>query len=422
MKICTVYKEDRTVKGMILLPASKSISNRLLIIRSLSETGFRIANLSAADDTALLTQHLATINRHQGSSTVCTLDTHNAGTVMRFLTAYLAVKPGSWTLVGSERMYERPIGLLVEALINLGADIEYLGTSGFPPLKITGRSLRGGDLQVDASVSSQFISALLMIAPILPGGLSLTMTEKPVSDPYIEMTIRLMEKFGIDLHQEQNMIRVKSGKYKGADYTVEADWSSAAFCYEVVALSANSELHLPGLLLPSIQGDAVLPIVYKALGVQTEKTLHGIILTKKEMGTDLFRYDFRGCPDIAPVVITTCAALKIKGKFHGLKGLNIKETNRITALVNELRKIGIILEVTGEGDRIDLVEESQASLSQYANIVFESYDDHRMIMTFAPLALMLGSVRVANPDAVSKSYPGFWEEMTKVGFKVRGER
>ncbi len=418
MKICTVYKEDRTVNGMILLPASKSISNRLLIIRSLSETGFRIANLSTSDDTALLTQHLATINDHQGSSTLCTLDTHNAGTVMRFLTAYLAVKPGRWTLVGSERMYERPIGPLVEALINLGADIEYLGTSGFPPLKITGRSLRGGDLQVDASVSSQFISALLMIAPILPGGLSLTMTGKSVSAPYIEMTIRVMEKFGIDLHHEQNMIRIKPGKYKGVDYTVEADWSSAAFWYEAVAVSDNADLHLPGLLLPSIQGDAVLPMVYKDLGVHTEKRLNGIILTKKEMGTDVFRYDFRGCPDIAPVVISTCAALGIKGAFHGLKSLNIKETNRITALLNELRKIGIILELTGEGDHIDLLAESQASLSQHANIVFESYYDHRMAMVFAPLAMMLGSIRIANPDVVSKSYPGFWEEMMKVGFVI----
>ncbi len=419
MKICTVYKEDRIVNGKVLLPASKSISNRLLIIRALSEKDFRIANLSVADDTALLAQHLNTINRDEKGSSDCTIDTHNAGTVMRFLTAYLAGKPGKWTLVGSDRMYERPIGPLVEALTGLGADIEYLATTGFPPLKITGRHLHSRELQVDASVSSQFISALLLIAPILPGGLSLTMTGQLVSAPYIEMTIRLMEESGIELRREQNRIRIEPGKYLAQDCTVEADWSSAAFWYEAVALSDSAELHLPGLHLRTVQGDAVLPRVYHDLGVQTGETSRGIILSRKERESDVFHYDFTDYPDIAPAVITTCAALGIHSAFQGLKGLNIKETNRIAALTNELRKVGVILEVSEEGDRIDLAEGDPDSLSNHAEMVLESYDDHRMAMTFAPLALKLGPVRIASPDVVSKSYPGFWEDMNRIGFKVR---
>ena len=410
------------MNGMVLLPASKSISNRLLIIRALAEIEFQIANLSTADDTIHLAQHLETINRNEKGSTDSTMDTQNAGTVLRFLTAYLAGKPGIWTLVGSDRMYERPIGSLVEALIGLGADIKYLAAPGFPPLRITGRSLHGGDLHIDASISSQFISALLLIAPILPEGLSLTMTGQPVSAPYIEMTIKLMEEFGIDIRQEQNGIRVEPGKYKTADSTVETDWSSAAFWYEAVALSDNAELHLPGLHLHSIQGDAVLPRIYNELGVQTEETTQGIILTRRERVSDCFDYHFTGCPDIAPAVITTCAASGISGTFQGLKGLNIKETNRVTALANELRKIGMILEVTEGGDRIDLGKGNPDLLNQHADIVMESYDDHRMAMTFAPLALKLGSVRIANPDVVSKSYPGFWQEMRRNGFEVRGMR
>jgi len=440
MKICTVYKDDRIVNGMVLLPASKSISNRLLIIRALSEKGFRIANLSAADDTALLAQHLDTIKHIAKGSSDCTIDTHNAGTVMRFLTAYLAGKPGRWTLVGTDRMHERPIAPLVEALTGLGADIEYLASPGYPPLRIEGKKLNGGVLDIDASVSSQFVSALLMIAPSLPGGLELRLARKPVSLPYIQMTISLMQACGIQVIQRRHSIVVKPGEYKGKRFSVEADWSSAAFWYEAVALADQAELYLPGLQQQSLQGDAIVAEIFRQLGVESHFDKHGLLLSKdlttshrspvtchrspvtshrSPVTGHLFTFDFTEYPDIAPAVITTCAALGIHSAFQGLKGLNIKETNRIAALTNELRKVGLILEVTEGGDRVDLVKGNPGLLNHHANMVLESYDDHRMAMTFAPLALKLGSIRIASPDVVSKSYPGFWEEMKQVGFKIR---
>jgi len=214
---------------------------------------------------------------------------------------------------------------------------------------------------------------------------------------------------------------VAPGTYNAVEYTVETDWSSAAFWYEGVALSDNAELHLPGLHLRSIQGDNVLPGIYNDLGVQTKETTLGITLKRKERISSGFSYDFTDCPDIAPAVITTCAVLGIHGAFQGLKGLNIKETNRITALTNELRKIGIILDVTEGEDHIDLAEGKPRSLDRFADTIFDSYNDHRMAMAFAPLALKLGSLRIANPDVVSKSYPGFWEEMRQAGFTVKRE-
>ena len=390
----------------------------MLIIRDLAEKGFRIDNLSSADDTSLLAQLLETINRNSTSSGDCKIDAHNAGTVLRFLTAYLSMKPGNWTLIGTDRMHQRPITPLVEALNNLGADINYLGTPGFPPLKILGKSLHGGDLEVDGSVSSQFVSALLMVAPTLPEGLTLHLAGKAVSAPYVTMTIRLMKEFGIDIQQEGNTIRIEPGKYISNDITVETDWSSAAFWYETVALSEEAELHLPGLDLQSIQGDVVLPKIFTNLGVHTEVTTLGITLSKRDKIGGTFRYDFRDCPDLAPAVITTCAALGIEGKFQGLKGLNIKESNRITALATELEKIGIILNISEDRDKLDLRACNPGLLDQFTEPVFESYNDHRIAMAFAPLALKLRSLRIANPEVVSKSYPEFWTEMKNVGFEI----
>ncbi|MFH1159998.1 MAG: 3-phosphoshikimate 1-carboxyvinyltransferase [bacterium] len=416
MKIITVTKEDRILNGKITLPASKSISNRLLMIRALRGKKFRITNLSKADDTILLQHLLKEVEGNGKRRAVFELDTRNAGTVMRFLAAYLTMKPGKWILTGSERMRQRPIGIQVEALRKLGADIEYLSKLGYPPLMIKGRSLKGGEVDVDASVSSQFISAILMIAPYLPGGLTLRMSGLPVSFPYIEMTLGLMKEYGIMLRREKNRIRVEPGTYSGKDYRVEADWSAAAFWYEAAALSEQACLELPALEQNSLQGDAILALVYQNFGVQTEYTPNGVILTQVPRKSKGFYFDFTGYPDIAPAVISTCAGLGIRGRFEGLQSLRIKETDRLEALQREYEKLGVNVEAADVTELLKAFEFAPSHLQPGPGLVMETYGDHRMAMTFAPLALKLGSIRIKNPDVVAKSYPGFWEDLRKTGF------
>jgi len=421
MKTITVSIDKRSLKGTVHLPASKSISNRAMIIRALSGEDFPVGNLSEADDTRLLAVLLQKISENKQTH-ACELDTANAGTVMRFLTAYLSIMPGRWVLTGSDRMRERPIGVLVDALDSLGAEIEYLSKPGFPPLLIKGKELKGGELQVDAGISSQYISALMMIAPKLSGGLTIRFRNRPVSMPYIEMTARLMEVFGVRSAMGKNSVSVNEGRYFAAPFEVEPDWSSAAFWYEAAALATDPLLELPGLLEKSLQGDSVLPGIFSNFGIETSFTTAGVTLKRNGKKADGFYFDFTDHPDLAPAVITTCAALGIRGRFEGLNSLRIKETDRIAALRAEYEKLGIAVEsaeVTDMLQSIEIAPLKKKKSESPANLLFETYGDHRMAMTFAPLALKLGPVRIVNPDVVSKSYPGFWEEMRGVGFDLK---
>lgn len=394
----------------LTLSGSKSISNRALIIRALIPGGFDIQRLARAKDTQLLQELL--------DSDSPTLDAGAAGTTFRFLTAYLSLQQGIQTITGSERMKQRPIGALVEALRRLGAQIEYLGQEGFPPLRIGPPDQLGrvSSLTISAGTSSQYISALLMIAPLLPKGLELTLEGKIVSRPYIEMTLRLMEYFGITWEWEGSTIRVGPQPYTPKPFSVEADWSAASYFFSMVALSDDGQVTLNGLFENSLQGDAILPEIYESLGVYTHFSGESVTLTKAgQRRVPSFDWDFLRCPDLAQTLAVTCAGLGISGMFQGVETLRIKETDRIGALKEELGKVSVRLEAfpSENPDRFSI--SGQASWDTPP--LFRTYEDHRMAMAFAPLALYR-PIRIQEPQVVEKSYPDFWSDLQKLGFVI----
>lgn len=411
----TVRKADRQIKGNITLAGSKSISNRALIIRALCGEHFPIRQLANAKDTQLLE---ALLNQKTE-----VYDAGPAGTTFRFLTAYLSLQDGVQILTGSERMKQRPIGVLVEALRQLGADIQYLERTGYPPLKIGKLTLENAapGLQISAGTSSQYISALLMIAPTLPQGLRLELTGKIVSRTYIEMTLNLMKYFGVQYQWEGNVITVPPQAYQPREFIVEADWSAASYYYAIAALSTDLRLQLNGLFEQSVQGDAVLSEMMENLGVRTSFNEAGIELSKS--GVQLpkqFEWNFILCPDLAQTLCVVCAGLGIEGQFTGLETLRIKETDRIAALQNELAKVGATLKPlpaaespSADGAYFQVSGQAQWSAAPR----FDTYEDHRMAMAFAPLA-MLGSIEVREPMVVNKSYPDFWKDLETIGFEV----
>jgi 3-phosphoshikimate 1-carboxyvinyltransferase len=419
MKSVVVSKTGKSLIGRLTLPASKSISNRLLIIRALSGTEFPIQNLSKADDTLLLQRLLSEVQMAGKRSEPAELDTANAGTVMRFLTAFLTLSGKKWILTGSERMKQRPIMILVEALVALGARIDYLARLGNPPLLIHDSRPSRSEVIVDAGVSSQYCSALLMIAPCMPGGLTIHLKGHTVSSPYITMTVRLMKYFGARVSQSKHQIKVLPGPYSARDFTVEADWSAAAFWYEAAVFADEVDLFLEGLRPGSIQGDSLLSEMFRNFGVHTDFCEDGIRLTKTSDRTDGYYFDFTDYPDIALPVISTCAGLGIRGRFEGLKSLKIKETDRLLAMKNELTKLGIPVETTSTANVPPTLEIRAGKMNPVANLAIETYGDHRMAMTFAPLALKLGTIRICNPDVVGKSYPGYWDDLARLGFDLR---
>jgi 3-phosphoshikimate 1-carboxyvinyltransferase len=305
MKSVVISKPDKILRGSITLPASKSISNRLLMIRAISGKDFTINNLSEADDTLLLQKLLYTILHGISRKKVIELDVANAGTVIRFLTPFLSMQPGKWVLTGSERMKQRPIGILVDAMNHLGASVDFLAKPNYPPLLISGRAINGKEVTIDCEVSSQFTTALLLLAPYLPEGLILHLKGKAVSSPYIEMTIHLMRLFGARVKQGKTRIHVNPGVYQPRNIHVESDWSAAAFWYEAAVFAEEVDLELIGLPLESIQGDAVLPAIYQNFGITTQVTNQGIRLTKIPKKIDGFYYDFTDFPEIAQAVIAT---------------------------------------------------------------------------------------------------------------------
>jgi len=407
----TIQKTNSKLEGEIFLPASKSISNRALIIHYLSGKKLRLHNLSQADDTQLMIVLLKIIEENKGCCQPTTIDCQDAGTTLRFITALLTITPGKWLITGSDRMKERPIGILVESLKKLGANIEYQGKNGFPPLLIEGKKLNGRELEIDGSVSSQFISSLLLIAPSLSGGLCLKLKRKISSLPYIEMTLKLLNQFGISTTFFDNTIKVGQQDYKPGELTIEPDWSSASYWYEMAALASEANIFLKGLKKESLQGDAILPEIFNHFGVKTEFLADGIMLTKTGRIVNEFSFDFTHYPDLAQAVIVTCAGLNIPGKFTGLDSLRFKETDRLTALQNELNKLGFNIVLAGNSElRIQNSEPKTLNPE-----LIKTYDDHRMAMAFAPLALALGFIQIENPEVVSKSYPGFWEDLKKAG-------
>lgn len=395
------------LSGTVQLGGSKSISNRALIIRELSDQWFPIHNLSDAADTQLLKSIL--------NSDGTTLDAGNAGTTLRFLTALLSSRVGEWTLTGSERMKERPVGVLVSALRELGAEIDYLEKEGFPPISIKGKILNGGHLEIDASVSSQFISALLLIAPTMKKGLTLTFQNERVSETYIRMTILLMRQFGIQVKQEHNSIEVSPQSYQAQSLTVEEDWSTASYFFEVAAFSTGADIKLKKLTFDSLQGDEKICELMTPMGIDVHEEEDGVRIVKQEASIHFMSFNLKDVPDLAPALAVTCGGLGIEAMLTGLGHLKYKETNRLVALQNELAKIHCKMEL-GTDDAIELYPFSGYVTSNFS---FATYNDHRMAMAFAPLALPFHSVDIEQPKVVEKSCPHFWQELQKIGFQVK---
>jgi len=408
-----IYKVSATTKEIrakISLPSSKSISNRALIINALSYSPYPLSNLSDSDDTKVMLEAL-----HSNNSK---FDIGHAGTAMRFLTAFLSKIVGEWEITGSERMQQRPISILVDALRQLGAKIEYLKNEGFPPLKITGSYLTGKTIELDGSVSSQYITALLLIAPSLENGLILRLTGEITSRSYIELTLGLMARFGIKYHWEGNEIHVPEQHYFPIDFTVESDWSGASYWYQILALCEKGEVFLENLELDSLQGDAGISDWFIPFGIVSTQQIGGVLLTKtKQIKPEKLVQDFIENPDVAQTMACLCVALNVPFHFSGLKTLKIKETNRIAALQNELGKFGALITEPAEGELAwDGIINPETILE---NPTIETYHDHRMALSFAPFALTGKAILINDPMVITKSYPGFWNDLKSVGFKIK---
>lgn len=408
------------LRGCIHLPASKSLSARALTIAALAG-GAELSNLSDCDDTCVLNQALRERN--------AIIDIKAAGTAMRFATAFFATQEDEeHVLTGTERMRGRPIRLLVDALRALGADISYEENEGFPPLRIKGRKLTGGIIEMEANVSSQYISALLMIAPLLKEGLTLRLRGDIASKPYIEMTLGLMRRFGAEVAWNgEHEIRVAPKPYqKGVAFDVEPDWSAASYWYEMVALSHDEEAQvlLHGLTPKSLQGDSCVAKWFEAFGVQTTYTKEGALLTKRttEEAQQCWHQDFTNCPDLAQTFVVTSV---LKGKtfeFCGLNSLRIKETDRITALQCELKKLGYSTQSFQRKDEEIMTfapEEKKMESDSHSIVPIATYEDHRMAMAFAPAAILTGELCILHPEVVSKSYPSFWDDLRSVGVGIQ---
>lgn len=395
------------IRATVKLPASKSISNRALILNALSYSPYDVENLSDCDDTNLMVRALNSNGRD--------FNVGAAGTTMRFLTAFLSKVVGEWTITGTERMKNRPIRVLVDALNALGAKIEYIEKEGFPPLRILGSALKGGEISLPGNVSSQYISAILMIAPYMEHGVTLRLEGDIISRPYINITLRLMEKYGVASSWVGNIITVKPSEYSPIPFTVESDWSAASYWYEMMALSKGAEIELLGLFKDSLQGDSAVAKLFAQLGVGTTYTSRGVILKHTGNVCKRLNYNFVNEPDLAQTLVVACALMGIPFRFTGLHSLKIKETDRIEALKRELYKLGYLLRDTN--DSILEWTGERVTAEQYP--VIATYEDHRMAMSFAPLALLRGDgIEIANPEVVSKSYPGFWDDLRSAGFVI----
>ena len=412
MKEAYTITSPKTLRATINLPASKSISNRALILRALAHGKLPIDNLADCDDTMVIIKAF-----HEGNEII---DIKAAGTAMRFLTAFYSTQPGMHILTGTERMKQRPISILVEGMRQLGAKIDYVEQEGYPPLQITGAQLQSKELTLPGDVSSQYISSLLMIGPTLPQGLTLKLTGKVTSLPYIDMTLKLMKDFGAtairDNLQKPMTISVQAGSYQDISYIIENDWSAASYWYEIVALSQDpqAQISLPHLKRDSTQGDSKGADLFSRLGVQTDYTKEGICIYKHGKLPLRVDADFQEIPDLAQTFVVTCCMLDIPFRFTGLHTLRIKETDRISALINELHKLGYVLSAEGDNTLLWNGEKCQAEEAP----VIATYDDHRMAMAFAPVSFKLPNITIEHPEVVSKSYPHFWDNLQQVGFVI----
>lgn len=399
MEITLNFKKA-VLNGEVRLPASKSISNRVLIINALADSPLPVENLADCDDTNSMLRVLnANGNR---------FDIGHAGTAMRFLTAFLSRIVGCWEITGSERMQQRPISVLVDALNRLGARIEYTGKPGCPPLRIQGSLLLGGEIEMPASVSSQYVSALMMIAPYMANGLKIRLTGKVVSRTYIEMTRQIMADFGAKVVFRESEIAIEPCPYTPVAFRVESDWSAASYFYELLAISGEGEIRMPGLLQHSTQGDSGQVGVWEQLGVSTRFESDGVVISAGKPKVSRLEYDFVEMPDLVQSFAVACCVMGIPFRFTGVETLRIKETDRLAALADELEKLGYILKIEG-----DNLLSWDGACKQAVKPEISTYHDHRMAMAFAPAALKHPGMVIVDKEVVSKSFPKFWEELQK---------
>ena len=409
----------KAIDCVINLPASKSISNRALVINALSGSKEVPENLSDCDDTDVMVAALSDMPYE--------INIKAAGTAMRFTSALLSVSEGEeHVITGTDRMKHRPIEVLVNALRNLGADIEYVGEEGFPPLKIRGKQLAGGLLEIPGNVSSQYISALLMIGPRLTNGLTLHLTGDIISRPYIELTICTMQEFGADVEWiDPSTIRVNAGGYNERPFFIENDWSASSYWYEIAALmniaKSDTKITLTGLMDGSRQGDSAIRYMFSVLGVKTAFATRkklvptNVALKAQKCTMPRFDFDFINQPDLAQTLVVCTALMGIPFRFTGLQTLRIKETDRIAALKKEMKKLGYVLDDSEEG----VLSWDGTRCEPDAEPAIDTYEDHRMAMAFAPAAILFPGLIINNPEVVSKSYPRFWEDLEKAGYKIQ---
>lgn len=402
-----VTAPTHSIQTTILLPSSKSISNRALIINALGKGTYNIENLSDCDDTQVM---IRALNGQPND----TIDIMAAGTAMRFLTAYLSVTPGDRIITGTKRMQQRPIQVLVNALRELGANITYVANEGFPPLHIIGSELVKDRISLPGNISSQYISALLMIAPSLKNGLRINLTGEIISKPYINLTLQLMKDFGAQATWTSDYeLEVAPQPYTSIPYYIESDWSAASYWYQIAALSGKATIVLPKLWKGSYQGDCKVAEIFELLGIKTTYQEDGILLTCETNKADKLEYDFINQPDLAQTFVVTCALLDIPFRFTGLQSLKIKETDRITALINEMKKLGYVLK---EADNAILSWNGERC--EREDKAIDTYEDHRMAMAFAPACLCLPDIYINHPQVVSKSYPRYWDDLQTAGFII----
>ena len=396
---------SKKCQGVLNITGSKSETNRLLLLKALF-SDFEIKNISNSDDSRIMEESLKSSKK--------IIDIHHAGTAMRFLTAYFSQLEGREViLTGSKRMQDRPIKILVDSLISLGADIKYENKNGFPPLRINGKKLIGGSIELPANISSQFISALILIAPTLQNGLELNLLSKTTSLPYINMTLFLLQNFGVNTYFDGKKIKINhKSKFKKINQSVESDWSSASYFYSIVALSDYAEIHLSSYRSKSLQGDSILKEIYKKLGVLSAFKGNKLILKKTKINIpEKIDLDLSKAPDIAQTIAVTCYGLGIGCTLEGLHTLKIKETDRLVALEKELNKLGAKVKVTKNS--LHLIHGNNFN----QNCSISTYNDHRMAMSFAPLSLKIPLI-IKDYKVVSKSYPNFWQDLVKLNFKI----
>lgn len=441
--IYQLFAGNLAEEAKIDLPASKSLSNRALILKALCQEECKLSHLSDCDDTRVMLQAFTPASEASAMTETANtrlVDIGAAGTSMRFLTAFFATQPGADILLtGSERMKQRPIQILVDALKELGADIEYAENPGFPPLHIRGKQLEGGNLTIDGSTSSQYISALLMVAPTLTKGLKLFLSGEVTSRPYINMTLAMMEQFGVKSSFKDNFIEVDPQRYQAQSYSVESDWSAASYWYEMIALNRPKDeagshplqqITLLGLHPNSLQGDCAIAQYFAELGVKTTFTDEGAVLSFSEQSHPrLIEWNLANQPDLAQTLIVSLCALSIPFRITGLHTLRIKETDRIAALQNELKKCGYIVLAKGDDE---MCWEGEICTKEEP-VIINTYQDHRMAMAFAPIAVTMfkdygeeleggisdgDAIYINHPEVVSKSYPSFWKDMKSVLMEI----